>query len=78
MSRNPRAKSKTGLYHVMIRGINKQDIFLDGHYSFREGIAEVNQIKHFLFWQPAIKWYGHPMLFVHVVGGEDSRLVFQK
>lgn len=29
MSRKPRLKSGTGIYHVMLRGINKQDIFED-------------------------------------------------
>ena len=27
MSRQSRKKSSTGIYHVMLRGINKQDIF---------------------------------------------------
>jgi len=29
MARRQRAKSGTGIYHVMLRGINKQDVFLD-------------------------------------------------
>ena len=29
MARNARKKSKTGIYHVMLRGINRQDIFED-------------------------------------------------
>lgn len=29
MTRKPRATSVTGIYHVMLRGINRQDIFLD-------------------------------------------------
>ena len=29
MARKPREKSGTGIYHVMLRGINKQDIFED-------------------------------------------------
>ena len=28
MARNPREKSKTGIYHVMMRGIDKRNIFL--------------------------------------------------
>ncbi len=27
MSRKPREKSETGIYHVMVRGIGQQDIF---------------------------------------------------
>lgn len=29
MGRKPREKSGTGIYHVMLRGINRQDIFED-------------------------------------------------
>ena len=29
MPRSIRKKSKTGIYHVMLRGINRQDIFED-------------------------------------------------
>ena len=29
VARKPREKSGTGIYHVMLRGVNKQDIFLD-------------------------------------------------
>jgi len=27
--RKPREKSKTGIYHIIVRGINQQDIFHD-------------------------------------------------
>ena len=29
MPRSARIKSKTGIYHVMLRGINRQDLFED-------------------------------------------------
>jgi len=29
MPRKPREKSKTGIYHVIVRGIGQQDIFHD-------------------------------------------------
>jgi REP element-mobilizing transposase RayT len=29
MPRTARKKSKSGIYHIMIRGINRQDIFED-------------------------------------------------
>ena len=29
MPRKPREKSETGIYHVMVRGIGRQDIFLE-------------------------------------------------
>jgi len=28
MARNPREKSETGVYHIMLRGIDKKDIFI--------------------------------------------------
>jgi REP element-mobilizing transposase RayT len=30
MPRKPREKSKTGIYHIIVRGIGQQDIFHDG------------------------------------------------
>ena len=33
MPRQPRTSSGTGIYHVMLRGINGQDIFGDKEYS---------------------------------------------
>ena len=38
MPRSARKVSKTGIYHVMLRGINKQDIFEDetGYGSLSE------------------------------------------
>ena len=44
MSRQPRVYSNTGIYHVMIRGINKEKIFSKGVYKFKvlEMIKEIN------------------------------------
>ena len=33
MPRQARRESGTGIYHVMLRGINRQDIFEDKEYS---------------------------------------------
>ena len=39
MARKPREKSGTGIYHVMLRGINKQDIFEDDEdYTLFRGL----------------------------------------
>ena len=35
MARQLRKKSETGVYHVMLRGINRQDIFEDDEFFFR-------------------------------------------
>ena len=34
MARCARAKSASGIYHVMLRGINRQDIFFEEQESF--------------------------------------------
>lgn len=44
MPRSSRQKSYTKVYHVIIRGINKQDIFLDNQ-DFRKMIKEVKRTK---------------------------------
>lgn len=44
MARSPRIKSNTKVYHVIIRGINKQDIFLDNQ-DYRKFIKEVKRVK---------------------------------
>lgn len=42
--RNPRQKSNTNVYHIIIRGINRQDIFLDKQ-DFRKFLKEVKRTK---------------------------------
>ena len=44
MPRQERLQSATGIYHVMLRGINKQDIFEDdGDYLQTELHSQVNE-----------------------------------
>ena len=38
MARQLRKESATGIYHVMLRGINRQDIFLDSE-DYRKHIV---------------------------------------
>ena len=42
--RAPRKKSNTDVYHIIIRGINRQDIFLD-EQDFRKYLKEVKRTK---------------------------------
>ena len=44
MPRSPRAKSFTNTYHIIIRGINRQDIFLDNQ-DFKKMLKEIKKIK---------------------------------
>lgn len=47
MGRKPREKSGTGIYHVMLRGNNRQDIFEDDEdYS-----VFMNQLYHVVFFK---------------------------
>jgi hypothetical protein len=41
MARQLRKKSGTGIYHVMVRGINRQDIFEDEEDYLRESWGQV-------------------------------------
>lgn len=47
MGRKPREKSGTGIYHVMLRGINRQDIFEDEE----DYIVFKNQLYHVVFFK---------------------------
>ena len=44
MARCPRIKTNTNVYHVIIRGINRQDIFLDNQ-DYRKFIKELKRVK---------------------------------
>ena len=44
MPRVPRKKSETGIYHIIVRGINQQDIFHDDK-DFRKYLEAIKQIS---------------------------------
>ena len=48
MPRQERTKSGTGIYHVMLRGINKQDIFEDD-----EDYLQMTSIKTKMITEPS-------------------------
>ena len=48
MPRQERTKSGTGIYHVMLRGINKQDIFEDD-----EDYLQMTSIKNKMITEPS-------------------------
>lgn len=52
MPRQERTKSGTGIYHVMLRGVNKQDIF-DGGYA-KASVASATTDKFALYYENAI------------------------
>ena len=49
MSRQARVKSETGIYHVMLRGVNKQQIFLDAqdYKKFIQVLIDCKKASHF-------------------------------
>ena len=47
MARKPRKHSKTGIYHVMLRGINRQDLF--------------HEASDYLFFQERLRLLAHPL-----------------
>jgi len=44
MPRKPRKKSKTGIYHIMMRGVNKQIIFED-YEDYERYLQTINVYK---------------------------------
>lgn len=49
MSRRPRQKSRTGIYHIMLRGCNRQSIFIDDqdNYKFLETLVRYKALHGF-------------------------------
>ena len=52
MARVAREKSKTGIYHIMLRGINRQTIFEDNQdrVRFLDTLGEYKNICEFVFY----------------------------
>ena len=62
MSRTARKQSTTGIYHVMIRGINRQNIFedLEDYMKVIKTLASLGEVTVGLFTDEAIKSYKSP------------------
>ena len=58
MPRQERTKSGTGIYHVMLRGINKQDMFEDD-----EDYLQMTSIKTKMITEPSL---GHFAIEAHM------------
>ena len=59
MPRQERTKSGTGIYHVMLRGINRQDIFEDD-----EDYLQMTSIKTKMITEPSL---GHSLIRIKEV-----------
>ena len=71
MARQARKRSSTGIYHVMLRGIDKRDIFLDDEdrKRFIEGVIKAKECGGF-------KIYGYCLMdnHVHILIEEDEEI----
>ena len=61
MARQQRAKSETGIYHIMLRGINRQQVFFDDedYYMFLNVLSKVKTVSGF-------KLYAYCLMSNHV------------
>lgn len=71
MARQARKRSNTGIYHVMLRGIDKRDIFLDDEdrEKFIENIIKAKEVGNF-------EIYGYCLMdnHVHLLIKEDEEI----
>jgi len=69
MTRNARVESATGIYHVMMRGINKQDIF-----EFWEDYERFKNSMHAAKEKSNIKLFGYCLMsnHIHAIVGTGS------
>ncbi|WP_422487151.1 transposase [Gudongella sp. DL1XJH-153] len=61
MARGPRIRSESGIYHVMLRGLDKRDIFLDDEDRIRfiEGMTKAKEKSEFIL-------YGYCIMDNHI------------
>ena len=78
MPRSARKQSSTGIYHVMLRGINQQDIFKDeeDYLRFLSVVKECKEVCGF-------ELYAYCLMTNHVhllikVGKEPLELIFKR
>ena len=78
MPRTARKKSESGIYHVMLRGINKQTIFEDeeDYEKFKQVLKESKDISEF-------QLYGYCLMGNHIhllmkVEKEPLEVVFRR
>jgi REP element-mobilizing transposase RayT len=77
MPRNSRQKSYTKVYHIIIRGINKQDIFLDKQdmYKFRKEVERVKEKYKFEIY--AYAFMSNHVHFVMYDKNENLSIIMQ-
>ena len=78
MPRTARKKSKTGIYHIMLRGINRQRIFEDDE-DYRRFLNSLKEFKD----KCGYEIYGFCLMSNHIhllikEGNEDLGIVFRR
>lgn len=78
MPRKTREKSSTGIYHIMVRGINQQNIFEDDedYEKMKQIIKEVKTISNFQIY--AYILMGNHYHILIKVGGEETEQIFRR
>ena len=78
MSRTARIRSETGIYHVMLRGINRQKIFLDAedNLHFLEILRKCSVISGFQLFAYCLM--GNHVHLLIKIGTENLGLVMKR
>lgn len=61
MARHPRLRCESGIYHIVLRGINRQDIFYD-HDDYQRFLDTINRMKA----NKEFEVYGYCLMSNHV------------
>jgi putative transposase len=78
VSRQAREKSQTGIYHIMLRGINQQQIFEDEEDNIKllEVLKECKAVSEYKIY--AYCFMGNHFHLLLKVGKEDLELIFKR
>lgn len=78
MPRTARKKSQTGVYHVTLRGINRQQIFIDGEDAnrFLQAVADSQKISEFTVYAYCLM--GNHVHLVLKEGKEPLELIIKR
>lgn len=78
MARRIRIKSESGMYHVMLRGINKQEVFhtVDDYLLFLRALAKCKAISGFKLYAYCLM--GNHLHLLLQVGDEPLDLIFKR
>lgn len=78
MARQPRKKSDSGIYHIIMRGINRQNIFEDqeDYYKFIETIKQYKEISGYQIYAYCLM--GNHVHLLLIVGNEPLEQIMRR